>query len=231
VVYLIFNEGYNSSGAESVIREDLCGEALRLGGLVVQHPRGDQPRTRALMALMSFQAARFDARLHASGDLVLLPDQDRTRWDRGLIHQGVRWLAAAAEGDELSTYHLEAGIAGEHSLAADFAATNWNRILQLYDLLVQIHPTPVHRLNRAIAIAYAHGPQAGLNALGAIPWSEIPQNYYLFDAALGELHRRAGQFEQAQNHLQRAIELTASPPEQRLLAARLHAARNSDAAG
>ena len=231
VVYLIFNEGYNSSGVESMIRQDLCEEALRLGGAITRNATGNVPRARALMALMSFQAARFDARLQASGDLVLLPDQDRSRWNRARIHQGVRWLAAAAEGNELSAYHLEAGIAAEHSLAQDFAATNWDRITRLYDLLVRIQPTPVHRLNRAIAIAYAHGPQSGLNALATINWSEVPATYYLFDAALGELHRRAGHFEQAEKHLRRAIALSPSPPEQRLLQARLVAARNSDAAG
>ncbi len=228
VVYLIFNEGYNSSGAERLIRQDLCEEAIRLGGLILAHPTGQIPATHALMALMAFQAARFGARLQSTEEVVLLPDQNRSLWDRAMINQGVRWLASSADGDELSAYHLEAGIAAEHCLAATFAATNWTRILHLYDLLVRVQPSPVHALNRAIAISYLHGPQAGLNALSSISWDGIPKGYYLFDAALGELHRRVGHFDVAKVHLERALERTTSPFEQRLLRTRLAAANNCD---
>ncbi len=226
VVYLIFNEGYNSCDADQSIREDLCEEALRLGGLIARHSAGDTPPTRALMALMVFQSARFAARLQSPNEPVLLPKQDRSRWDRALIGEGVRWLRSAAEGDELSPYHLEAAIAAEHCLAPRFEETPWLRIVERYDLLMQIQPTPIHQLNRAIALAYAHGPQAGLKSLLDINWDDVPRNYFLFDAALGELHRQVGQFELAQHHLRRALSLNPPRAERQWLHSRLAAAKN-----
>jgi RNA polymerase sigma-70 factor (ECF subfamily) len=170
---------------------------------------------------MSFHAARFEARESADGCLLLLDQQDRTRWDNALIREGLRWLTQAARGDELSTYHLEAAIASEHCLASAFAATNWPRILELYDLLVSLRPTAIHRLNRAIALAYVHGPQAGIAALSQIDPSEVPKTYYFLDAVLGELHRRAGNPHAARRHFERALQQALLPPEQELLRSRL----------
>ena len=173
------------------------------------------------MALMCLHIARFDAREGDDGRLLLLEEQDRAKWNQDFIHAGLRWLWESGVGNELSPYHLEAGIAAEHSLAASFAETNWPRILQLYNLLVKSWPTPIHRLNRGIAVAFVHGPQAGLSALAQIAPDEFPPGYHLWDAALGELHRRAGNLGDARRHLRRAIERTASPSEQELLRSRL----------
>jgi RNA polymerase sigma-70 factor (ECF subfamily) len=221
VIYLLFNEGYNSYKAERLIRVDLCAEALRLGALVADDPACRAPDTCALMALMCFHVARFDARESDDGRLLLLDQQDRSRWDRDAIHAGLRWLWESGRGEQLSPYHLEAAIAAEHCLAATFAETNWPRILGFYNLLVGLRPTPVHRLNRGIAVAFVHGPLAGLRALAQIDPSEFPSDYYLWDSALGELHRRAGHLEDARRHLARAIELTNSPQEQEMLRTRL----------
>lgn len=225
VIYLLFNEGYNSASAERLIRVELCDEAIRLGGLLTEHSIGRTPATCALMALMAFHSARFDARTDdAEADrMVLLERQDRSRWHYGRINNGLQWLVESAAGDDLTTYHLEAGIAAEHCLAASFEATNWPLILHHYDLLIRLRPSVVHSLNRAIAVAYVHGPQAGLNALEQVDQSEIPANYYLWDAALGELHRRAGHNAVARRHLERASQLTASPQERELLRGRLQA--------
>ncbi len=221
VIYLLFNEGYHASRAETVVRGELCAEALRLGALLAAHEACRTPATCALQALMLLHAARFATRETADGRLLLLDEQDRREWDRGLIGQGLKWLAESAQGDALSIYHLEAGIAAEHALAETFADTNWPRILQLYDLLIRVQPSAVHRLNCGIAVAFVHGPQAALNAIAQIPAAEIPTNYHLWDATLGELHRRAGHGPAAREHFERALQRSPSPAEQALLRARL----------
>lgn len=225
VVYLLFNEGYNATATDRLIRMELCEEALRLGHLLAASSVGRTPATCALLALMAFHAARLEARSTAAdaGRVVLLERQDRDQWNTGLIAAGLRWFSESAAGDELSTFHLEAGIAAEHCLAKRFETTNWRRIVELYDALMRLQPTVVHALNRAIAVAYADGPQAGLNALAQVEPSAIPANYYLWDATLGELHRRVGNATKARRHLQRAHELTASSQERRLLGERLAA--------
>ncbi|HMP02561.1 MAG TPA: sigma-70 family RNA polymerase sigma factor [Gemmatales bacterium] len=219
ILYLIFNEGYAATSSDDLIRQDLCQEAARLTLLLAEHT--EAAAAQALFALMCFQAARFDARLSAGGDLVLLADQDRSRWDRTLIEQGWSWLRVAARGDVLTRYHLEAALAAEHGLAPTFAATNWQRIVGLYDQLLRLEPSPLHVLNRAIAIAYLHGPQAALACME--PWTPRggPKGYPYWPATLGELHRRLGHFEQARHYLEQALELTQSLPERHLLEQRL----------
>ena len=165
VLYLMFNEGYNSSFAEDPIRKDVCMEAMRLGQLLGEHPIGRHPMTAALMALMCFHAARFDARLDEDGHLLTMRHQDRGRWDRRLVGEGFRYLEESASGSEVSHVHLEAGIAALHCAAETYERTDWEEIVRLYDHLMTIRPTPIVALNRAIAIGERDGAEAGLAAI------------------------------------------------------------------
>jgi RNA polymerase sigma factor (sigma-70 family) len=218
---LLFTEGHAAARGERAIRDDLCAEAIHLASLLAAHPAGDRPETHALLALMLLQAAHFPARLDANGAPVLLPDQDRTRWDRRLIAVGLTELAAAAKGDRLSVYHLQAEIAACHALAASWAETDWPRILAAYDDLLRVAPSPVVRLNRAVALANVAGPAAGLAEL-----AELARNPALFasphfQAALGELSRQAGDQHGAASGYRAAIDRAANAAERRSLSARL----------
>src|SRR5262245_54988125 len=222
VLYLLFNEGYSSSQPHELIRRELCEEAMRLCLLLVDHPVSTNPETAALLALMLLHAARFDARLDESGDILLLEDQDRARWDYELIARGIHYLNQSASGERISRYHLEAAIAAQHSLAPSFAETNWAAILTLYDDLIRVHPSPIHELNRAIAVAQQAGPDAGIKAIQEIQDSSHLEDYHLFHATLGELHRRAGRTVEARECFQTALRYTDSLSEQHLLERKLH---------
>lgn len=222
-LYLLFNEGYKASAGDQLLREDLCKEAIRLLSLLIAHPAGRTPRTHALMALMLFASARFPTRLSPEGELLRLEDQDRTRWDQGLIGEGLRHLAAASSGDALSEYHLQAGIAAEHCLAPDFASTNWARVVGLYDELLRLKPSPVVALNRAVAVAHLRGPEAGLAALEAIAGRERLEQHYLLHAVRGELHAQLGKKKKAAADFQRALALAEVGPEQLHLRRRVEA--------
>jgi RNA polymerase sigma factor (sigma-70 family) len=167
MLYLLFNEGYSSAQPDRLIRRELCDEALRLA--LMLDPA--VPESSALIALMCFHAARFDARVDGSGGLLVLEEQDRSVWDRELIQRGLDHLVRSARGDALSRYHAEAGIAAEHCLASSYADTNWEEIIRLYDVLERIAPSPLNILNRAIAVAEARGATAGLATLesAAVP--------------------------------------------------------------
>ena len=221
VIYLLFNEGYLSCHSDRVIREDLCEEALRLGLLLANHPRCESSAASALVSLMLFHSSRFAARESGSGEFVLLEEQDRTKWDQNRIGAGLRWLWSSGRGLELSSYHLEAGIAAEHCLAATFQRTNWPRILELYTQLVNLRPTAVNRLNRAIAVACVHGPHAGLAALGQIDPQELPADYSYFNVAYAKLYRLVGDLEAARQHFQKALDRSTSRPEQSWLQTQL----------
>src|SRR5579859_5664716 len=169
VVYLLFSQGCHVTHSDMPIRRDLCDEARRLARMLATHPAGDVPAVHALLALMCFHAARFDARVALDGAIVLLEEQDRSAWNWYDVREGMAWLARSAVGDELTRYHVEAGIAWEHCRAPTFADTDWRRIAELYDTLDRIAPSPLNALNRAVAEAYLHGPQAGLDCLGAVP--------------------------------------------------------------
>src|SRR4051812_47232399 len=178
-LYLLFNEGYKASAGDRLLRVELCEEAIRLTSLLVAHPVGCTSRSRALLALMLLTAARFPSRLDEHGELLRLDDQDRSKWDQGLIERGLLELVGAAEGEELSEYHLQAGIAACHCTAADYASTDWERILRHYDELNQLKPSPVVALNRAVAVANLRGAQAGLDAIAEIPQRERLESNYL----------------------------------------------------
>jgi len=221
MLYLLFNEGYSSAQPDRLIRRELCDEALRLAYLLKDDPAGELPELDALLALMHFHAARFDARLNDLGELVRLEEQDRAEWDHESIGRGLEHLARSTKGTTLSRYHAQAGIAAAYCLAPSYAETDWAEVVRLYDALERIAPSPLNVLNRAIALAEWKGAQAGLAALEAFPAPSWLQDYYLWDAALGELHRRAGHTEQAVFHTERALASAPTNPEKSLLERRL----------
>lgn len=213
-LYLLFNEGYKASAGERLLREDLCQEAVRLMSLLVEHPVGNTPRSHALLALMLLTAARFPSRLDEQGDLLRLDDQDRSKWSQLLIERGLIHLAAAAQGNSLSEYHLQAGIAACHCTAANYEATDWSRILRHYDALYRLKPSPVVALNRAVAVAQVHGPQAGLEAVAQIPQRDRLEAHYLLHAVEGELQWRLKNHRAAAESFRRALQLAHVGPEQ-----------------
>ena len=222
-LYLLFNEGYNSPQVANPVRIELCREALRLTTLVSRHPRTDLPKSKALLALICFQCARIPARIGEDGGLLLLAAQDRSRWESGLIERGFEAMDEAARGPELTRYHLEATIASCNCSAASFEETDWERILELYDLLLERQPTPVVRLNRAVALGHARGPAKAVEELARLEREPSLQRYYLLPATLGEFSVKLGEAERARHYFEQARGLTASEAERRLLAEKLEA--------
>jgi RNA polymerase sigma-70 factor (ECF subfamily) len=220
-LYLLFNEGYKASSGDKLVREDICLEAIRLTSLLAGHPAGDQPRTHALLALMQLNAARIPARVDDQGNLLRIQEQDRSAWDQKMIARGVVHLSRAAAGDQLTEYHIQAGIAACHTLAKDYQSTDWPQILALYDRLIEIDDSPVIALNRAVAIAEVHGPQAGLDAVSSITDLRSLQTYYLLHAVLGEFESRLKHFEAAAAEFKKSIALAPLKSEQDFLTKRL----------
>jgi RNA polymerase sigma-70 factor (ECF subfamily) len=216
-VYLLFNEGYNSTSNEELIRKDLIGEAMRLCELICRSPAVEHENAHALMALMCFTASRNEARMDAEGNILLLKHQDRSKWNHAFIENGIYHLEQSAAGDHISKYHIEAGIAYEHARAKDYAHTNWNNILNCYHLLYRYFPSPVIALNRAVVIAELKGPAEGIKAIEAIPGISFLKNYYLLPATLGELYWQLKEYEKAKQYFQEAINLTSSAVEKKLL--------------
>jgi RNA polymerase sigma-70 factor (ECF subfamily) len=228
-LYLLFNEGYKASAGDRLLREELCQEAVRLTSLLVAHPVGRTPRSHALLALMLLTAARFPSRVDEHGDLLRLDDQDRSKWDEALITRGLMELVEAAQGRDLSEYHLQAGIAAIHCTAADYASTDWARILRHYDELYRLKPSPIVALNRAVAVAHVHGPQAGLDAVAAIDQRDRLEAHYLLHAVVGELQWRMKNHRAAAESFRRALKLAHVGPEQLYLTRMLE--RTMDAPG
>jgi RNA polymerase sigma-70 factor (ECF subfamily) len=226
-IYLLFNEGYHGAHPRQVVREDLCHEALRLAVMLSRLPAASGPETQALLALFCLLAARLPARVDDDGNLLLLAEQDRARWDPHLVEEGLRWLEASAEGESLTAWHLEAAIAARHASAPSFAETDWRSIRELYDLLLRLQPSPIVALNRAIALGMAEGPQAGLQALAEITDRERLRRYPFFPAAVAELEWRAGRPERAAELLEAALQLARSPAERGVLARKLEACRTA----
>jgi RNA polymerase sigma-70 factor (ECF subfamily) len=225
-LYLLFNEGYKASTGDNLVREELCDEAIRLAELLVQHRAGNQPKTHALLALMLLNSARFPTRLDSEGNLLRLKEQDRTRWDQTTIARGMFHFAHSAAGDELSEYHIQAGIAACHCAAKDYESTDWRQILLLYDRLTEFDQSPVVALNRAVAVAKIHGPQAGIAAVAAIRSSQKLKSYYLLYAVLGEFESQLNHNKAAAEHFRRSFELAETKSERAFLFKRLQSCAN-----
>jgi len=221
VIYLMFNEGYSALEGEELVRTDLCHEAIRLCELLAEHPVTGAPKVHALGALLLFQGARLTARCDAAGELLLLSEQDRSLWDRAMIKRGLYRLRKSASGDEISDYHLEAEIASCHTLAASFEATDWPRVLDCYEELLDRNPSPIVALNRIVALAKVDGVEAGLVELNRLAEDRTLRNYYPFHAARGELLREAGRKGEAIDAYQKALSLTSSEPIRRFLMKRV----------
>jgi RNA polymerase sigma-70 factor, ECF subfamily len=217
VLYLIFNEGYTSTSARELVRGDLCEEAIRLSKLLaVLMP--DEPEALALLALMLFHDSRRDARVAPDGSLVLLEEQDRSRWDARRIEEGERVLQRARSRGGTTSYLLQAEIAAAHAQAPTPERTDWSRIVAAYDGLVELTPSPIVELNRAAAIAMARGPTEGLSLIDRI---EGLDGYYLLHAARADLLRRQGRAPEAAASYRRALELATNPVERRFFERRL----------
>lgn len=223
VIYLLFNEGYHGSQSAQIIREELCFEAIRLTLLLSGHPQGDKPQTHALLALLCFHAARLSSRMDDGGALLQLATQDRSQWDQALIASGFHFLEKAAVGDELSEYHLEAGIAALHCAAPIYAQTDWAAILNLYDLLYRLKPTPIIALNRAIAVGNAQGPEQGLVELRRIPNSAKLKDYPFYLAAQAEFLLLANRPDEATKHWENAAKLARNQSEKDFFQGKLRA--------
>ena len=220
-LYLLFNEGYNSSHPDTLIREELCEEAMRLCLLLSRHPITAFPRSKALMSLFCFQSSRLQARLDDVGHIILLKEQDRKKWSRPLIQKGFDFLDAAAEpfvngtfSGEVSVYHIEAAIASLHASAPSFSQTDWQSIYHLYETLYQLQPNPVVAMNKAIASAYAIGKQHALDELLLIRGLETHHLYY---ASIGEIQFELNEKENARKAFENALRLTNSHSEKQLL--------------
>jgi RNA polymerase sigma factor (sigma-70 family) len=223
-LYLLFNEGYHGASSEAAVRAELCDEAIRLTGLLLEYPPAAVPSTYALASLMCLGAARLPGRVNASGNLSVLFEQDRSRWDRGLMAEGLRLLELSSAGCELTEYHIEAAIAAVHARALRAEDTDWGTIISLYDQLMVIRPSPVIALNRAIAIAQRDGPQRGLEEIRAIANLDRLASYPFYHATLGECELQRGQHEIAQDHFRKALALARNPTERRFFQKRLDTA-------
>ncbi|MGQ0695941.1 MAG: RNA polymerase sigma factor [Nitrospiraceae bacterium] len=219
VVYLVFNEGYSASSGASLTRADLSGEAIRLGRLLTELL--PESEVIGLLALMLLHESRRAARTSPEGDLVLLENQDRTRWNRELIAEGVALVERALSSRRFGPYTIQAAIAAVHAEAATSAATDWAQIVGLYDILMRADPSPVVELNRAVAVAMRDGPAAGLELIDTILARGDLKNYYLAHSAKADLCRRLGRTAEARVSYERALSLTQQEPERRFLERRL----------
>ncbi|MFN2645336.1 MAG: RNA polymerase sigma factor [Burkholderiales bacterium] len=222
-LYLLFNEGYHGASAQAPVRAELCEEALRLVQLLVEHRLTAVPAAHALAALLNLHAARLPGRLDAEGNLLLLVDQDRSRWDTARIAEGQRQLEMSAAGDQLTVYHLEAAIAALHVQAPSAAGTDWAGIVALYDTLMRAQPSPVVALNRAVAIAQRDGPARGLEEISRIAERGRLARYPFLHIAVGELALRLGRTGEAQRSFGEALGLARNPAERRFVSQRLEA--------
>jgi predicted RNA polymerase sigma factor len=235
VVYLIFNEGYTATSGEEWMRAELCNEALRLARMLAELLPSESPESEvhALLALMELQASRTAARRGPAGEAVLLPDQDRALWDYAQIERGMAALHRAQQmGGGARVYALQAAIAACHARASTATETDWERIVLLYDALLQVSPSPIVGLNRAVAVGMApgpaYGPAAALHALDALAAEPALTNYHLLPSVRGDLLVKLGRYAEAREELQRAIAMTENRREHELLSKKLKQAMFMD---
>jgi len=219
VIYLVFNEGYSAGAGAEVTRAELTGEAIRLGRLLAELQ--PEPEVFGLLALMLLQESRRAARTSATGELILLGDQNRSLWNREQIAEGVALVEKALSSRRFGSYTLQAAIAAVHAEAESVAATDWRQIVALYNQLVRIQPSPVVHLNRAVAIAEYDGPEAGLTQIDALLEQGELANYYLAHSARAELYRRLGRTDEARAAYAKALALTQQGPERQFLQDRI----------
>jgi RNA polymerase sigma-70 factor, ECF subfamily len=219
VIYLVFNEGYSASSGASLTRADLSCEAIRLGRLLLQLL--PEPEVMGLLALMLLHESRRAARTSATGDLVLLEQQDRSLWDRRQIAEGVQWVERALSSRRFGPYTLQAAIAAVHAESPGTAETDWAQIVALYDLLMRVESSPIVELNRAVAIAMRDGPAAGLGLIDGLLARRELEGYHLLHSARADLCRRLGRKADARASYERALALTKQEPERRFLERRL----------
>jgi RNA polymerase sigma-70 factor, ECF subfamily len=220
VLYLIFNEGYTASAGDALVRRELCGEAIRLGQVLVEL-MPDEGEALGLLALMLLHDARLQARVGPAGELVLLDQQDRGRWDRAKIREGIELLARAIRRGPPGPYRLQACVAALHAVAPTPAATDWRRITVLYDRLMIVAGSPVVALNRAVALAMVEGPDAGLAVMDELAASGELSEYHLLHAGRADLLRRLGRLAEAGAAYRRALDLADNPVERAYLTRRL----------
>ena len=213
-LYLLFNEGYNSSQTDTLIRKDLCEEAIRLCILLTKQGQTNLPETGALLSLMCLQASRFDARLDDDGHIILLNHQDRSKWNHHLISKGLHYLEISSTGNKLTEYHLEAAIVACHAMAKNFEETNWQQIFTLYELLLKLKPGPVTEMNHAIALGYSQSAEKGLAALHHINGLD---NNHFYQTALGDFYLMLGNKADAKTSFEKAYSITRSTLELNLL--------------
>jgi RNA polymerase sigma factor (sigma-70 family) len=222
VLYLLFNEGYNSTKADELIQYELCAEAMRLCKLLVEHPSVKSPSSPALLSLMCFHAARFKGRLDENNSIILLSKQDRTKWNEELIKIGSHYLNLSSKGNTISVYHIESAIAAEHSSTKNFEDTNWNRLLKLYDLLLKIKPSPVVQLNRAVVLAELGEVETAIETILSIhKIGQLMESHYIYTAVLGDLYKRINDHAKATEYLLEAYNLTTSEAEKKLITKKL----------
>ncbi|RBP47316.1 RNA polymerase sigma-70 factor (ECF subfamily) [Roseimicrobium gellanilyticum] len=221
ILYLLFNEGYKASSGDNLVREELCHEAIQLATQLAEHSVADQPRTHALIALMLLNAARFSTRVDGDGNMLRLRDQNRAEWNREHIARGMLHLSKASMGEALSEYHLQAGIAACHTMAPSYDATDWRSILSLYDRWMELTPSPVVALNRAVAVAQVEGAKAGIAAVESMRHRDHLESYHLVYAVLGDFESQLGNKRAAAIHFRKALRLTDVTSEQSFLEGRL----------
>ena len=216
-IYLLFNEGYNSTQNEKFIRKELTDEAIALARLLAENSPTQLPQVFALLALMLFHSARLDSRISAEGEIILLNQQDRSSWNQELIAEGNYFMNRAAVGGEVSVYHIEAAIAYQHCIAESISETNWKRILEYYDWLCSLAPSVFAELNRVVAILQVNGPLKALEAIGEIKNREKLESYYLYNSLLGEIHSLLHDPIKAKHYFEKAMEQTLSEAEKKLI--------------
>jgi RNA polymerase sigma-70 factor (ECF subfamily) len=217
----LFNEGYYSTNHEQLIRKDLIREALQLCKLLAENRHTHLPEVYALMALMCFHSARSESRVSEEGEIILLPHQDRTKWDKELIAKGNEYMGKASFGNFVSSYHVEAAIAYEHCIANTYEETNWPLILDYYTWICIFYPSPVTELNKVVAVLQVHGPAVALQEIENIKDKSKLESYYLYYSILGEIHMKLKNLSGATQYFQKAIDLAPSEMEKKILSRKI----------